>query len=321
VTTTGNAARHDHAVAFYDSDTALQHVAGKYVRDGLALGERVLAVVPAGTEDALRTALGSDVAERVDWDTGVSYRGLGAMFHGYRRLFAQQRAAGTTVRLISEYPHDAGSGRDVDRLESYLRFEAASNEVLSPFGHSWACLYDTRAHPEPLLDRVRQVHPAILSADGRPVGNPGHVRPADYLAAHPERLPPVPDDTAVDLVLHTTEQLRDLRRALREWIARPAGPGRRVDASRAGPVLLAADEVATNALQHGRPPVRVRAWAVGDRVRVRVDGPGDGGIPATAGYWAAAEDGAGMGLVVVRGVADTVRVATGGGTTSVSLEF
>ncbi len=311
----------EHAVAFYDSDAALQQVAGRYVRDGLALGERVFAVLPPGSRDLLRSALGEDAAEHVDWTTGISYRELGAMFHGYRRLFAQQRATGTTVRLISEYHDDADRGPDQGRVESYVRLEAAANEAYSPFGHRWACLYDTRAHPAPLLDRVRQVHPVVLPPGGPAAGNPDYLPPADYLAAHTEQLQPVPDEVAVDLVLHTAEQLRDLRRALQDWIARLPAPGRRVDPSGAAPVLLAVGEAATNALQHGHPPVRVRAWAVPTGVRVRVDGRSGGGVAATAGYRATADDRTGMGLLLARSVADTVRVATRSGTTSVSLEF
>jgi anti-sigma regulatory factor (Ser/Thr protein kinase) len=328
VTTNGSAPRrpglatvHDHAVAFYDSDAALQQVAGRYVRDGLALGERVFAVVPPSSQELLVAALGSDVAEHVEWTTGISYRELGAMFHGYRRLFAEQRAAGTTVRLISEYHDDAG-GPDTERIESYLRFEAASNQVFSPFGHRYACLYDTRAFPEVLLERIRQVHPATLRAGGLAVSNRDYLQPADYLAAHAEQLPPVPDDTAVDLVLQAPEQLRDLRRALQDWIARLPVDGGRVDAAHADFILLAVGEVATNALQHGRVPARVRAWTGGAGVRVRVDGRSDDGVPVTAGYWAAAADErAGMGLLLARGVADTVRIVTDNGITSVSLEF
>ncbi len=83
---------------------------------------------------------------------------------------------------------------------------------------------------------------------------------------------------------------------------------------------LAADEAATDALQHGHPPVRVRAWAVPTGVRVRVDGRSDGGTPA-AGHRAVTEDWTGKGLLAARSVADTVRVATVDGTTSMSMEF
>ncbi len=328
MTTNGSAPRrpntstaHDHAVAFYDSDAALQQVAGRYVRDGLSSGERVLAVVPPDSRDLLVAALGSEIAKHVEWTTGISYRELGAMFHGYRELFAQQRAAGTTVRLLSEYHDGADRGPDADRVEAYIRFEAASNEVLTRFGHRWACLYDTRTFPAALLEGVRQVHPAILGAEGTPVLNRSYLPPADYLAAHPEQLPPVPDDAAVDLVVGAPDQLRDLRIVLQDWVVGLPVAGERDGAARAGSILLAVGEAATNALQHGRPPVRVRAWAAGAGVRVRVEGRSDDAVPVTAGYWAGADGRDGMGLLIARGLADSVRIATDNGITSVSLEF
>src|SRR3954452_23827176 len=205
-----SAPAHDHVVAFYDSDAVLQQVAAGYLGDGLARGERLLAVVSPRTEEVLRTTLDADLADHVVWGVDISYRGLGAMFDGYRRLFAEQRAAGTTVRLISEYHDDSGNRAGAERLESYVRMEAASNEVFSPFGHTWACLYDTRNYPEPLLHRVMQVHPAMLRADDRVRANPDYRQPAEFLAAHREQLQPVPAGVGVDLVLQVIDDLRDL---------------------------------------------------------------------------------------------------------------
>jgi anti-sigma regulatory factor (Ser/Thr protein kinase) len=311
-----SAPAHDHVVAFYDSDAALQQVAAGYLGEGLARGERLLAVVSPRTEEVLRATLDADLADLVVWGVDISYRGLGAMFDGYRRLFAEQRAAGTTVRLISEYHDDSGGGAAAERLESYVRMEAASNEVFSPFGHTWACLYDTRSYPEPLLHRVMQVHPATLRADDRIRANPDYRPPADYLTAHREQLQPVPDSTGVDVVLHGTQDLRDLRRALQSWTA-PLP----VDVQAVEPVLLVVGEAATNALQHGRPPVRVRAWRTGDDMHVRIDDHGDHAVPVTAGYQPPTGFGSGIGLFAARSVADTVRVVSGDGLTSVGLVF
>jgi anti-sigma regulatory factor (Ser/Thr protein kinase) len=307
---------HGHVVAFYDSDVALGQVTTEYLEEGLARGERLLAVVSPRTQQVLRTTLDAGLADHIVWGVDITYRGLGAMFEGYRRLFAEQRAAGTTVRLISEYHDGSADGADAERLETYVRMEAASNEVLSPFGHQWACLYDTRTYSEPLLHRVMQVHPATLGADGRIGANAGYRQPADYLAAHQERLQPVPDRADVDLEVHGTDDLRDLRGSLRNWTTRLP-----VDIQQVESVLLVAGEVTTNALQHGRPPVRVRAWRTGDSLHVRVDDHGDRRVPVTAGYQPPLGFGSGLGLHIARSVADTVRVVSDDGITSVGLEF
>src|SRR3954452_8063147 len=53
-----SAPAHDHVVAFYDSDAALQQVAAGYLGEGLARGERLLAVVSPRTQQVLRTTPG-----------------------------------------------------------------------------------------------------------------------------------------------------------------------------------------------------------------------------------------------------------------------
>jgi hypothetical protein len=67
--------------------------------------------------------------------------------------------------------------------------------------------------------------------------------------------------------------------------------------------------------------VRVRAWVADGSLRVRVEGRSDDRVPVAAGYWAGADDRAGLGLLVARGVADCVRIVTDDGVTGVGLDF
>ena len=65
---------------------------------------------------------------RVRWQAGdVSYGRLGAMFEGFRRFLAEQRAAGVPMRLLAQ--NDALGTQE--RMAAYLRFEAMANEVYS----------------------------------------------------------------------------------------------------------------------------------------------------------------------------------------------
>ena len=131
-----------HALLCYDSPESLCARAVPYVREGLARGEAVTAVVSADVAQVLGAALGDDAA-RVRWQAGdVSYGRLGAMFEGFRRFLAEQRAAGVPMRLLAQ--NDAIGSQE--RMAAYLRFEAMANEVYRPYGYRWACLYDTRAH-------------------------------------------------------------------------------------------------------------------------------------------------------------------------------
>jgi hypothetical protein len=72
------------------------------VRDGLATGETVVAVVSGRAAAQLRDGLGADHRD-VRWQVpGLSYRSLGPMFDGWRRYLAGQYEAGNRVPLIAE---------------------------------------------------------------------------------------------------------------------------------------------------------------------------------------------------------------------------
>ena len=146
--------------------------------EGLSRGEAVIAVVSAEVEQVLRRALGDD-AGQVRWQAGeVSYGRLGAMFEGFRRFLAEQRAARVPMRLLAQ--NDALGTEE--RMAAYLRFEAMANEVYRPYGYRWACLYDTRAHSPQTLRHVNQVHPRLLEPHGRDIRNDDYLEPSAYLA-------------------------------------------------------------------------------------------------------------------------------------------
>ena len=144
-----------HALLRYDSPECLCARAVPYVREGLARGEAVMAVVSAEVEQVLSSALG-DAAAGVAWQAeDVSYGRLGVMFEGFRRFLAEQRAAGVPMRLLAQ--NDTIGSQE--RMAAYLRFEAMANQVYRPYGYRWACLYDTRAHSTQTLRQVSQVIP------------------------------------------------------------------------------------------------------------------------------------------------------------------
>jgi anti-sigma regulatory factor (Ser/Thr protein kinase) len=300
-----------HALLRYDSPECLCARAVPYVREGLARGEAVMAVVSAEVEQVLSSALGDDAAG-VGWQAGeVSYGRLGVMFEGFRRFLAEQRAAGLSLRLLAQ--NDALGTEE--RMAAYLRFEAMTNEVYRPYGYRWACLYDTRAHSAQTLRQVSQVHPRLLEPGGQQTLNDDYLEPSAYLARSG---PPPPPPAAVQLDLPVTgpDQLVVVRRLLRRWAdLQEMG-------DHAGDVVSAVNEVVTNGLQHGTPPVRVRAWTADGLARVQVHDRGLTSIPVTAGYHRPAPElDRGHGLWVARQLADVVTTHTDRGGTTVTLDF
>jgi anti-sigma regulatory factor (Ser/Thr protein kinase) len=301
-----------HALLLYDSAESLRACAVPYVREGLDRGEAVMAVVSASTEHILRSALGDDAA-RVRWQAGdVSYGRLGAMFEGFRRFLADQCAAGVAMRLLAENT-TAGTP---DRLAAYLRFEAMANEVYRPYGYHWACLYDTRAHSTETLQLVSQVHPRLLETGGRATRNGEYLEPNTYMA----RVRPLPGPPAVaqlDSEVTAPGELVLFRRLLRRWAETHGMGGDDADG-----VVIAVGEAVTNALEHGAPPVRVRAWTADGLARVHVHDRGLTPIPATAGYRAPSPElDRGFGLWVARQLADVVATHSDHAGTTIALDF
>jgi len=304
-----------HAVAVYESGEDLQRRVLPFLRDGLAVGETVVAVVSDPAADALGAGLGADRHD-VQWQVpGVSYRSLGPMFDGLRRFLSEQRAAGRRVRLVAENDTGGSSGRD----EAYLRFEAASNDVLGSCGFPWTCLYDRHRFPPATLERVAQVHPLLLDHAGRMTASRGFVDPDAYLAAHPGPLSAVPPRPALDFSLTGLALLPSARHAAVE-----AASGFGLLPEDRDDFEVAAGEVLSNALRHGERPIRVRLWDTPSHVVLRVDDDGQGDDLATKGFRPPdPEQGhrGGMGVWMVRQLADVVHVTTGAAGTAVELQF
>jgi anti-sigma regulatory factor (Ser/Thr protein kinase) len=300
-----------HALLLYDSEEGLRVHAVPYVREGFDRGEAVIAVVSPGAQHVLRAALGND-AGRVGWHAGdVSYRRLGVMFEGFRRFLADQRAAGVAMRLLAENDMVATA----ERMAGYLRFEAMANEVYRPYGYRWACLYNTHSYSEQTLRHVRQVHPRLLQSGGREIPNNDYIEPSSYLArAGP--LPGPPTAVQLDSEVTAPGQLMVFRRRLGQWAEMLAG------GDDALAILIAVGEAVTNALKHGAPPVRVRAWTADGLARVHVHDRGSRPIPATAGYQhPSPELDRGHGLWIIRQLADVVTTHSDSSGTTIALDF
>ncbi|TQM02868.1 sensor histidine kinase [Pseudonocardia kunmingensis] len=307
--------RPPHAATVYGSAEDLRRRVLPFLRNGLAAGDDTVAIVSPEAAEHLGTALGAD-RDGVRWQLpDLSYRSLGPMFSGLRAYLADQSGSGNRVRLLAENTTDT----DDARTAAYLRFEAASNDVLGAFGYPWVCLYDRRRYPAHVLDHVSEVHPYLLDLDGRTTRSEAFLRPGSYLGAHPGPLSAVPRQVGFDVRLAAPGQLAEVRHAAVE-AALALGLATDDDYD----FELAATEAMTNAVSHGERPCRVRLWTTPDRIVLRVDdhGPGDdiaikGFHPPdpTCGHLG------GMGMWMIRQLADAVHVDTGPAGTTVEIQF
>ena len=151
------------------------------------------------------------------------------------------------------------------------------------------CAYDTRTTPESVLADVARTHPRTALPDGRHVPNPTYTDPLSFLT-EPRPAPPDPLQRRPPRAELTDPTPAQARRAVYD-----ADRGD-LAADEVEDLVVAVSEVVTNALRHGRPPVRLRVWTGPDRIVVEVRDGGSGPKDPFAGLLPATGDGAAGGL-------------------------
>jgi anti-sigma regulatory factor (Ser/Thr protein kinase) len=301
-----------HVGALYASDEQLRDLLLPYLDDCLHRHENVLAVICHEARQVLQDALG-DAAHRVQWGScGVPYDRPGQMFEGFAGYLAQQHHAGVPTRVIGEFDSDSSP----DRLSQCLRYESMANEVYASYGYPVVCLWDQRRYPTDVLAHVRAVHPQLLDTSG-PITNAEYWMPVDYLTRRQD--PPAVAPVDLDLVVYlgSADDLGLLRRRLRRW-----GATRGLGVPETDDIVIAVDEIATNAVEHGQPPVRVRGWTSSTALFVQVEDQGRTSIPATTGYDRPSTNALrGRGIWIARHLADVLTTHTGPNGTTVAMRF
>ncbi|MGB8960432.1 MAG: sensor histidine kinase [Pseudonocardiaceae bacterium] len=301
-----------HVAVVYGSDEQLCDLLLPYLHECLRHHEHILAVVSHNSQRVLRDALG-DAAERVQWGhAGLCYERLGRAFDGFADYLAQQYCAGVPTRVLGEFDTD----RSPDRVRQYLRYESMANEVYARYGYSVVCLWDQRRYGPDVLAGVRAVHPHVLGTSGQ-VNNAEYRMPIDYLTPDEMAPPAAPVDPDLDVDLGSADDLGVLRRRLRSWGAACAMSDQDTD-----DIVIAVDEIATNALEHGQPPARVRGWTTPAALFIQVDDRGRSNIPATTGYHRPATDARrGRGIWIARHLADVLTTHADPAGTTVAMRF
>lgn len=301
-----------HVGALYGSDAHLRDLLVPYLADALRSREHLLVVISEPAERVLRAALG-EAADRVQWGgSGLSDDRLGRMFATFGDYLAQRRGAGVPTRVVGEPGADLSS----DRLSQYLRYVCMAYDIYGAYGYPMLFLWDERRYSPAVLAQIRAVHPRLLGGGGMII-NTEYRDPIDYLTADATSAPAVPVDLDLDVRLESADGLAELRRRLRSW-----GTSAALSDDDTDDIVIAVDEIATNALEHGQPPARVRGWCSGDAVIVRVDDHGRTGIPATTGYVRPpAGSRRGRGIWIARHLADVLTTHNGPTGTTVALRF
>jgi anti-sigma regulatory factor (Ser/Thr protein kinase) len=297
-----------HRALIADSDADLVAGATTFVCEGLAVGQPVVIACTEETTALLRTALGDQPeAQWAEW-SDVFGSGAAAAVTAVRRLTERHRIADATVVRVVLEPF---AGPDPDSWREWQRYEAVLDHEIVDEPALALCVTDARRVPQPLVATARATHSLLATADGeRP--NPDHVDPEDFLQSLP--VPPEPLENTEPLL--QADAVRDLRGLRRELADRAAeanlAPGSEPALE---DFLLAVDEMTTNALRHGRPPVSLRLWANGRRLVCTITDRGAGFEDPFIGYGPAHGDDlslGGMGLWLARQLCDHVDITPDG---------
>jgi anti-sigma regulatory factor (Ser/Thr protein kinase) len=297
--------RYAHDALFFDSPGQLTDVAVPFLLEGLAAGEA--AVVAAGTPTAnlLREAVGGDPRVHV-MERGDVYRArTPTAISTFRRLAEQRAADGVTrVRVVGEV--DFGP-TERDWVE-WQRYESVINDALAEWPLWGLCVFDTQRLPEPLLETARRTHATVVTVGDR-APNPEFTDPADYLRSLPIPREPL-EDTPPRISVPDVSDFVGLRHAVARELATAPAPRDSVE-----DFLLAVDEMTSNAMRHGGPPVGLRLWVAADRIICTISDRGPGWDNPFAGYGPAhGEDlsRGGMGLWLARQLCDHVDISSNG---------
>lgn len=299
-----------HQALIYGSEQEFVDAALPFVRAGIENEEPTLVAVQAANVEALRDALGAE-ATLIDLRTVEEwYENATRTRMKFASWVEQRTASAARVRLIGEPPWPLSSEAGI---RDWARHESVINVAFEGVPLTFACPYDTRVLPPDVIDHAGCTHPEILRADGVSAST-SYAEPAEFC----RRLNSNGDAPA----LEPTAQLDfdrgelPLVRRLVEREAADMGLAR----ERAHDIVVAVNEIATNAVTHGSAAARLRIWRLPGELLCEVADTGPGiGDPLAGQLKPDLESPGGWGLWMARMMSDAVDISAGPSGTAISI--
>jgi anti-sigma regulatory factor (Ser/Thr protein kinase) len=300
-------AAHDHAAAgrfrhdllLHDSPEELADIVAPFLLRGLEAGDGAVVVTGSSAARVLTEALDDDGVVVLDQSDVYGVRTPAALTT-LRQLAEQRAPEGRRLRVVGE----TDFGRTPREWQEWLRYEAVINEALRDQPLWGLCLYDTSRLSDPVVEAGLRTHPYLVTAEGRRV-NPDYEEPADFLRELPTLAEPL-EQTEPLLRVDDVTDFTGLRHRVAEHLAELGGSADAME-----DLHLAIDEMSSNAIRHGGPPVQLQLWASADRVVCTISDQGPGMDDPFAGYGPAHGTDlsrGGMGLWLARQLCDHVDV-------------
>jgi anti-sigma regulatory factor (Ser/Thr protein kinase) len=267
-----------------------------FITEGLDRGEPVLAATTETNCGLLRGELGK-AAEDVQFvDPTRWYDAPGRTLAACHRYVQERRGGRERVRVIGE---PVWTGWDQFETAGWKRFESGLNIALAAAPAWMICSYDQRLLSPEVLADARRTHPQL--SDGH--DNVDYTDPDGFCAAWQPELQPPPEGTYRELSFDGDPA--PVRRFVVAQATRLGLPAGRLD-----DLILAVNEIATNAIRHGAGRGRVRVWCDGRYLLCEVFDPGHATERLLGIVPPSPDSEGGHGMWITRQLCDLVEIRT-----------
>jgi anti-sigma regulatory factor (Ser/Thr protein kinase) len=295
-----------HRALVYGSDQEFIDVALPFVERGVAANEPTLVAVQERNAENLRAALSGAPPGVTLFPVEQWYETSARTRDKFGRWVAEHADGDGRVRLIGEPPWAIGHDAQV---RDWARHESVLNVAFAEYPVTFVCPYDERVLPPEIIAHAHSTHPDILGAAGTSRSE-DYEDPIDFCTRLDSSVSRPAGDPDQEVVFGLGD-LPALRRTVGD-LATAAGLSR----SRADELVLAVNEIATNAVVHGRSPATARVWREDGELIFEVSDGGEGIVDVLAGQLTpSATSRGGRGLWLTRLVCDAVEIRNGSGCT------
>ena len=226
-----------HNALVYESQDEYLARAVPFLKAGIEAGEGAVVAHTKPGLAMMREALGPEAALVTFVDVSGAYTRPARTLAAYHKVYIEQLRKSPTLRAVA----DVQFGPDPNEWDLWTGYEAVFNRS---FGHlpAWVlCSYDANGTPDPVIESVWQTHPEVVADDSWIRSD--HYEDPDHLLRRLTPSPAALTDLRPIPFGRSAEELRE--RLARELAAGEIGEPQSLD------LLLAATEVANNAMQHG----------------------------------------------------------------------
>jgi anti-sigma regulatory factor (Ser/Thr protein kinase) len=295
-----------HQALFYRGDREYVDGVLRFLAPGLEAGEPIAVAVPGPRADLLRARLNTLRPDIEMLDMFELGRNPARIIPAVHEMLAKHGG-----RLLHYVGEPIWPGRSAQEIREATRHEALINLAWPGATIRVLCPYDAEAlDPEVLADAAR-THPWVINGDGGSIS--ASYSPTVPLTSEGPLAAPPTDAARLPFDVGELWQIREL-------VARTAASAG-LDAARSGDLVLAANEVATNALKHAQAPCRVRTWVAPDAVVCELEDAGHITDPLAGRHAPRPSVDGGLGLWLVNQLCDLVEVRTASGGTTIRLHM